>query len=81
MYLTLIGIMFAANITVICPYPCLFNFIRWHHASSWEQLIHETHLNMVRGLCRMQKILTEGFIQWHMVVICIWCALFVTSQF
>ena len=21
------------------------------------------------------------FIQWHMVVICIWCALFVTSQF
>jgi len=24
----------------------------------------------------------EGeFIQWHMVVICIWCALFVTSQF
>jgi len=23
----------------------------------------------------------EGVIQWHMVVICIWCALFVTSQF
>jgi len=24
----------------------------------------------------------EGsFIQWHMVVICIWCALFVTSQY
>jgi len=23
----------------------------------------------------------RGFIQWHMVVICIWCALFVTSQF
>jgi len=22
-----------------------------------------------------------GFIQWHSVVICIWCALFVTSQF
>jgi len=22
-----------------------------------------------------------GFIQWHMVLICIWCALFVTSQF
>jgi len=21
------------------------------------------------------------FIQWHIVVICIWCALFVTSQF
>jgi len=22
-----------------------------------------------------------GFIQWHMAVICIWCPLFVTSQF
>jgi len=22
-----------------------------------------------------------SFIQWHMVVICIWCTLFVTSQF
>jgi len=22
-----------------------------------------------------------GFIQWHMVVICLWCAVFVTSQF
>jgi len=21
------------------------------------------------------------FIQWHMVVICVWCALFVTTQF
>jgi len=22
-----------------------------------------------------------GFNQWHMVIICIWCALFVTSQY
>jgi len=22
-----------------------------------------------------------GFIQWHMVLICIWCTLFVSSQF
>jgi len=29
---------------------------------------------------RTQKIFMVGFIQWHMVVICIWCALFVTSQ-
>jgi len=28
-----------------------------------------------------QKIFMGGFIQWHMVVICIWCVLFVTSQF
>jgi len=30
---------------------------------------------------RTQKIFMRGFIQWHTVVICIWCALFVTSQF
>jgi len=33
--------MFAANITVTYPYPCLINFIwRWHHVSGWEQPIH-----------------------------------------
>jgi len=30
---------------------------------------------------RKQKFFMGGFIQWHVVVICIWCALFVTSQF
>jgi len=30
---------------------------------------------------RTQKIFMGVFIQWYMVVICIWCALFVTSQF
>jgi len=30
---------------------------------------------------RTQKIFMRGFIQWHMVVIFICCALFVTSQF
>jgi len=30
---------------------------------------------------RTQKIFMGGFIQWHMVVIYIWCALFVTSHF
>ena len=31
---------------------------------------------------RTQKIfMGGGFIQWHRVVICIWCGLFVTSQF
>jgi len=30
-----------------------------------------------------QKIFMGGFhsVAWHMMVICIWCALFVTSQF
>jgi len=46
-----IGIIFAANITVICPYSCLFNFIFicWYYASGWKQLIHETHPTMVCG--------------------------------
>jgi len=35
----------------------------------------------VHGQWRTQKIFMGGFIQWYMVVICIWCALFVTSQF
>jgi len=30
---------------------------------------------------RTQKTFMGGFIQWHMGVICIWCAFFVTSQF
>jgi len=30
---------------------------------------------------RTQKVFVGVFIQWLMVVICIWCALFVTSQF
>ena len=34
----------------------------------------------VRRQWRTQKIFMGGFIQWHMVVICICCALFVTSQ-
>jgi len=49
MYLTPIGIMFADTITVTCPYPCLFNFVWWHHAPGWKQLIHATHPTMVCG--------------------------------
>jgi len=30
---------------------------------------------------RTQKTFMGGFVQGHMVVICIWCAPFVTSQF
>jgi len=28
-----------------------------------------------------RKFSWGGFIQWHMVVICLWCAVFVTSRF
>jgi len=38
-----------ANNTITCSHPLLFIFIRWHHASGWEQLIHATHPIMVCG--------------------------------
>jgi len=34
-----------------------------------------------QGQWRTQKIFMGGFGSMHMVVICFWCALFVTSQF
>jgi len=39
----------------------------------------EKRVVVVSGVRR--KFSWGGFIQWHMVVICIWCALFITSQF
>jgi len=42
-------ILYTDNNTVTCSHPLLFNFIRWHHASGWEQLIHTTHPIMVCG--------------------------------
>jgi len=30
---------------------------------------------------RTQKIFMGGFIQWHMVLVCLWCVVFVMSQF
>jgi len=30
---------------------------------------------------RTQQIFMGSFIQWHMVVICLWCAVFVTLKF
>jgi len=37
--------------------------------------------HIIRSRWRTQKLFIGGFIQWLMVVICIWCAWFVTSQF
>jgi len=42
-------------------------FLVWQIYCSWQW--------------RTQNIFIGGFIQWHMGVICIWCPLFVTSQF
>jgi len=37
---------------------------------------------LVGGLSGVRRKFSWGeFIQWHMVVICLWCAFFVTSQF
>jgi len=47
----------------------------WHWFV-WEQICI-THNDQWRA----QKLLMGGFIQWHVVVICIWCPLFVTLQF
>jgi len=80
MHLTLIGIMFAANITVTCAYPCLFNFIWWHHASAWKQLIHATHPTMVCGWIYISSRLVcinivfcpcYWFLYWNVVLKCI----------
>ena len=43
--------------------------------------VHKTLIKdpAISGVRR--KFSWGGFIQWHIVVICIWCALFLTSQF
>jgi len=41
--------------------------------------LHLECINALSGVGR--KFSWGGFIQWQMVVICIWCALFVMSQF
>jgi len=46
---------------------------------------HTSEGNSLRNPCVVAVAYAENFhrgiIQWHMVVICIWCALFATSQF
>jgi len=47
----------------------------------WRTL--EARVSVAPGIKQWhtQKVFMGSFIQWHMVVIRIWCALFVTSQF
>jgi len=65
---------------------------RQHFANSYQvaddamqMYVHETLNLNVRSRnaqWRTQKIfMRRVFIQWHMVVICIWCAVFITTQF
>jgi len=39
------------------------------------------NISLIHEQWHAQKIFMGDFIQWHIVVICIWCALFVTSKF
>jgi len=38
-------------------------------------------IEMYRSVAYAENFHGGGFIRWHMVVICIWCALFVTSKY
>jgi len=44
------------------------------------KILTEVFNHIIHKQWRTQKIFMGGFIQWHMLVICIWCALFVMSQ-
>jgi len=46
-----------------------------------QKEIKDQMIYVVTDQWRTQKIFMGGFIQWHRVVICVCCALFVTSQF
>jgi len=41
----------------------------------------QTHPCVTPAVAYAENFHGVFFIQWHMVFICIWCALFVTSQF
>ena len=66
--------------TVTCSHPLLFNFIRWHHASGWEQLIYATHPIMVCGYiyfsswCAFINIMfcpCYLFLLWNVLLTCL----------
>jgi len=48
-------------------------------AVQWVVVLAEFHCMYISKQWRTQKTFMGSFIQWHVVVICIWCALFVTS--
>jgi len=46
----------------------------------WAIIYYATLQNKAVAYAKIRRKLMGCFIQWHMVVICIWCVLFVTSQ-
>jgi len=51
----------------------------WHFTSS--DVRSQMHKVSIVVAVAYAENFHGGFIQWHKVVICIWCVLFVTSQF
>jgi len=49
--------------------------------TDWDQTHIYLSAKSTAGSGIRRKFSWGGFIQWHMVVICIWCVLIVTSQF
>ena len=52
-----------------------------HICSKNTATINHGNLAYLKPSGVRRKFSWGGFIQWHMVVICIWCTLFVTSEF
>jgi len=51
------------------------------HSRKCNPLLHIYHIYVLLTVAYAEKFHRRFFIQWHEVVIFIWCALFVTSQF
>jgi len=64
------------SLMLFFPLVALALFLDLSHKNHEQTITIDTSPSGVRG-----KFSRGGFILWQMVVICIWCALFVTSQF
>jgi len=69
-------------IETIISYPFIFWIANGNYLVVIVNPVPRSGSSNARLQWRTQKIFMGGvFIQWHMVVICVCCALFVTSQF
>ena len=57
------------------------NLLTWSLCALFKCCLSWSGFKQLLDQWRTQKIFMGGFVQGRMVVICIWCALFVTSQF
>jgi len=63
------------------PHSKTLTIFKSTHITRLLSLQHSLRMTICTNQWRTQKFSWGGFIQWHMVVICFWCAVFVTSQF